>query len=349
MASALSARVQELKKIALALAQRFATNALEQVVTAATAGQVDLGKLASAGGSDPYGRFATWSEADKNVALFKRALAKSVSSGGGRLVIFVDELDRCMPSYAIELLNTARHLFDVQGVVIVLGVNRTELEHRVQTIYGQSCDAETYLRRFVDLAVGLGDPPVERIPGYVGGVFAAAELDNNQTSKELEPAVALFAQQSGASYRDIEQTAHHAAQIFSPAKEMPGWAWNRATIAMLLLRQIDRSLYEDFRAGRSGAFVAAKSLRSTIARTPDAGDARPRNLAQLEIMLLCLGDAHDFGSDEEADFTRRYQQAGLGDDSEATDCLQELAHLQTRLSGHGISLQGIADRIELVI
>ena len=349
LASALSSRVQELKKIALALAQRFATNALEQVVAAATAGQVDLGKLASAGGADPYGRFAAWSEADNNVALFKKALAKSLSSSGGRLVLLVDELDRCMPSYAIELLNTARHLFDVHGVVIVLGISRTELEHRVQTIYGQSCDAETYLRRFVDLAIGLGDPPAERIPGYVAGVFAAAELDNNQASQELEPAVALFAQQPGASYRDIEQTAHHAAQIFSPAKGMPGWAWNRATIAMLLLRQIDRSLYEDFRAGRSEALVAVKSLRSTIARTPGAADVRPRNLAQFEIMLLCLGEAHDFGSDEEADFTRQYQQAGLGDDSDASDCLKELAQLENRLSGHRISLQGIADRIELVI
>ena len=50
LASALSSRVQKLKKIAFALAQRFATNALEQVVAAATVGQVDLGKLASAGG-----------------------------------------------------------------------------------------------------------------------------------------------------------------------------------------------------------------------------------------------------------------------------------------------------------
>lgn len=349
LASALSARVQELKKIALALAQRFTMNALDQVVAAATAGQVDLGKLVSAGGGDPYGRFAAWSEADNNVASFKKALAKSVSSSGGRLVLLVDELDRCMPSYAIELLNTARHLFDVHGVVIVLGINRTELEHRVQTIYGQSCDAETYLRRFVDLAISLGDPPAERILGYVAGVFAAAELDDNQTSDELEPALALFAQQPGASYRDIEQTAHHAAQIFSPAKGMPGWAWNRATIAMLLLRQIDRTLYEDFRAGRSDAFVVVKSLRSTIAPTPGAADARPRDLTRLEIMLLCLGEAHDFGSDEEEDFTRKYRQAGLGDDSDADDCLRELAGFEKRLAGHRISLERIADRIELVI
>ena len=228
----------------------------------------------------PSDRFTAWSEAENQVANFKRALAELVNGGDGPLVVLVDELDRCLPSYAMELLNTARHLFAVPGVVIVLGINRVELEHRVQKVYGQSCDADAYLRRFVDLPISLGDPPAERIETYVASVFTAANLHNDQTSGELKPALALRAGQPGASMRDIEQTAHHAAQIFSPAKQMPGWAWNRATIAMLLLRQINRSIYEDLRAGRCDVFEAAKTLRSGLEPIFDALHPRAVRLGQ---------------------------------------------------------------------
>lgn len=348
LAAASSSDTESLKKIVLSMAGRVAFNTLGQVVGAATGGVLDLTSIAGANDDVPSDRFTAWSEAEDHVANFKRALAELVEGGDGPLVVLVDELDRCLPSYAMELLNTARHLFDVPGVVIVLGINRVELGHRVQKVYGQSCDADAYLRRFVDLPISLGDPPAERIDPYVAGVFAAARLYNDQTNKELQPALALRAGQPGASMRDIEQAAHHAAQIFSPAKKMPGWAWNRATIAMLLLRQINRSLYEDFRAGRCDVFEAAKTLRSGLEPVADALHPQQPSLAKMEVMLLCLGDAHDFGSDEETDFERRYVAAELGDQSSAAARLHELARLENRLSGHTLTLRGIADRIELI-
>ena len=42
------------------------------------------------------------------------------------LVVVIDELDRCRPSYAVELLETAKHLFAVDRVAFVLAVNRSE-------------------------------------------------------------------------------------------------------------------------------------------------------------------------------------------------------------------------------
>ena len=70
----------------------------------------------------------------------------------GPLIVIIDELDRCHPSYALELLATVRHLFNVDGVVkIVLAINRAELAHSVQSIYGPDFSADRYLRRFADL------------------------------------------------------------------------------------------------------------------------------------------------------------------------------------------------------
>lgn len=74
---------------------------------------------------------------------------------GAKLVIIVDELDRCRPDYALSLLETIKHFFAVDGVHFVLGVNLRELENSVRARYGAACDAETYLQKFITLRAAL--------------------------------------------------------------------------------------------------------------------------------------------------------------------------------------------------
>ena len=80
------------------------------------------------------------------------------SHGQHPLVVVIDELDRCRPSYAVELLKAAKHLFAVDGVVFVLALNRSELSHSIGALYGGKFDATGYLRRFIDVDFRLPDP-----------------------------------------------------------------------------------------------------------------------------------------------------------------------------------------------
>lgn len=72
--------------------------------------------------------------------------------GQGRLdypaFILIDELDRCRPSYAVEMLETIKHIFDIKGVVFVLATDTEQLQHASKVIYGLDFDAHTYLNRF---------------------------------------------------------------------------------------------------------------------------------------------------------------------------------------------------------
>ena len=86
------------------------------------------------------------------------AVALSADRNGRPLVVVVDELDRCRPSYAIELLETAKHLFAVDRVVFVLAVNRAQLAESVRALYGSGFNSEGYLRRFFDLDFRLPEP-----------------------------------------------------------------------------------------------------------------------------------------------------------------------------------------------
>ena len=66
------------------------------------------------------------------------------------LIFIIDELDRCRPTFAIELLERVKHIFDVPKVVFVFGINRDELCKSLESIYGE-IDATVYLRRFFDM------------------------------------------------------------------------------------------------------------------------------------------------------------------------------------------------------
>ena len=77
------------------------------------------------------------------------------------LVFIIDELDRCRPTFAIELLERVKHIFDVPDLVFVFGVNRAEICKSLQSVYGE-IDADLYLRRFFDIEFSL--PVTDAVP-----------------------------------------------------------------------------------------------------------------------------------------------------------------------------------------
>ncbi|MFM9433253.1 hypothetical protein ACFDR9_000288 [Janthinobacterium sp. CG_23.3] len=74
------------------------------------------------------------------------------------LFIFVDELDRCRPNYAIELLEGIKHLFGVPGIFFVVATNLKQLGESTKAIYGNEFDGHLYLKRFFDLEYSLPEP-----------------------------------------------------------------------------------------------------------------------------------------------------------------------------------------------
>lgn len=74
------------------------------------------------------------------------------------LVIFVDELDRCSPAYAVGFLERVKHFFDCPKVKFVFATNLRQLGATIQNFYGTNFDSTKYLHKFFDLTVEL--PPV---------------------------------------------------------------------------------------------------------------------------------------------------------------------------------------------
>ena len=103
-------------------------------------------------------------------------MAEAVFQENGHPLIFIiDELDRCRPTFAIELLEKVKHIFDVPNMVFVLGINRAELCKSLQSIYGE-IKADVYLRRFFDMEFILPEVGAEQFSRHLIRKFELTEF-----------------------------------------------------------------------------------------------------------------------------------------------------------------------------
>ena len=195
------------------------------------------------------------------------------------LVVMIDELDRCRPSYAVELLEVAKHLFSVDHIVFVLAVNRSELAHAIRALYGGGFDAKGYLRRFFDVDFVLPAPErnafiedrlnATRINDYFRQYQHMGEGIEFQTVRNL---LRGFLGTPDLSLRRIAQAIHRLGLVLASLQQNNLRAFPTTTVVALILRTIDADLYHRFVRGEISdlevvytvfARPEAKALRQT--------------------------------------------------------------------------------------
>ena len=94
----------------------------------------------------------------------------------GRLVVFVDDLDRCLPDRAVEALEAIKLFLDVPGCVFVLGVDRQVIERGIQVRYKDFddspigpilLDGARYLEKIIQIPFSLPPVKAEAMRGFV--------------------------------------------------------------------------------------------------------------------------------------------------------------------------------------
>lgn len=74
--------------------------------------------------------------------------------------IFIDELDRCRPTFAIELLERIKHFFDIDNCLFIIATDTQQLTHSVKAIYGAGFAADRYIKRFFDAEFTLDNSDI---------------------------------------------------------------------------------------------------------------------------------------------------------------------------------------------
>ena len=191
--------------------------------------------------------------------------ARVAKDTGHPLVFIVDELDRCRPTFAIELLERVKHIFDIPDVVFVFGINRDELCRSLQSIYG-NIDVDVYLRRFFDLEFTLPEVGTET---FCGHMFAKFQLDevflslsqdagsrvHSEEFRYIYTYISKLWARLGLSLRDIENCVRLVALLgrnLTPNQTM----YPELVGVLIPLKFANSVLYREFvRGDRTGSDV----------------------------------------------------------------------------------------------
>ena len=122
---------------------------------------------------------------------FKKSLsifAEDVIADGSKkspIVIFIDELDRCNPLYAIKLLENIKHIFNLDNFVFILSMDKTQLKHSIKAHYGDGLNTDGYLKKFIDIDLRL--PFIANIPylnNLLNNTFNIKSINNRNYSDD---------------------------------------------------------------------------------------------------------------------------------------------------------------------
>lgn len=108
---------------------------------------------------------------------------------GERIVVFIDDLDRCMPEISLKVLEALKLYLDIPGLIFVVGVDRQVVDQLVQghyERYGLSPDkSRYYLAKMFPVEVEVGPTDIQ-VEAYLGTLLSNNKQWNELSSKEQE-------------------------------------------------------------------------------------------------------------------------------------------------------------------
>lgn len=255
---------EKAKKLGASIAKR----AIPVTIKIATAGVLNLEEITEEALADFASDLAKEKieryEADKStIQNFKKQLSElvqEITKKGDEnkpLVFFIDELDRCRPTYAVELLERLKHLFNIEGIVFVLALDKEQIGHSLRSVYGTGMDVDGYLRRFIDRDYRLPEPLAEGFcnllfikfgfPSYFASRSGRdARYDREQLIKTFSRLASIF----GFSLRTQEQCFSQLSVVFRTTP--PDYNLYPILLSFLIaLKAANPKLYIAFTSGKT--------------------------------------------------------------------------------------------------
>ncbi len=199
---------------------KVGTKALIRVVTADVVNDKDLKKtiqeISDEAAEEYMSEFLNKPKEQRDiVANFRKALEElpaliappKKEEGQKPLVFIIDELDRCKPLFALQIIERIKHFMSVPNVHFVFGVHLEQLERSVQFAYGADIDATTYLQKFINVTVSNSDNHEKHVVKYLNFLETNLSLESKQETKSKQEIEFLkhVALEKGYSFRTLER------------------------------------------------------------------------------------------------------------------------------------------------
>ncbi|MCY4578225.1 MAG: P-loop NTPase fold protein [Chloroflexi bacterium] len=199
-------------------------------------------------------------------------LAKEVSRArnGRPIIVMIDELDRCRPTYAIELLENAKHIFNVNNVVFVLSMNQKQLAESVKAIYGPGFEAQLYLERFFDMSFNL--PYLDR-KNFIRNAIESTQIRGRLKAGYIEDVITAFFNDSTLNLRSIAKAILHLNLVVASLEDGERFEVEVAAL-LFMFRSISHDSYQRFLQGglsdeQTSSFLFSKLNSERLLNTPE--------------------------------------------------------------------------------
>lgn len=157
------------------------------------------------------------SQDKKDIKAFKESIRKAISEKGTKVVLVVDELDRCKPDYAVKALETIKHFFDIDGLLVILTTKLDFMDNICEAYYGHPrCDihmGEGYIQKFVQSKKILNPTSKEdylfMLNGFINKDNVPVRMPNYARVLEID---------SRQNINAIEDFSNNMADVFFSAK-----------------------------------------------------------------------------------------------------------------------------------
>lgn len=215
----------------------------------------------------------------ENIKKFKQEMGKLLQKDSHYqkpMFILVDELDRCRPNYAIELLESIKHIFDISGVYFIVATDSEQLKHSINAVYGNNFDGERYLKRFFNQEYVLAKPKNYELINFLFKKYAIAEtklftpfkVSGKEHDNKFVGITELFSEQIDLNARDLEQVIIVLNAIID--------SWNKDEeifldylIFLIMLRQKSNSLYLEYLDKRDSEIIF-KEIKADVISIEDS-------------------------------------------------------------------------------
>jgi len=326
----------------------------------ATAGALDLDKvteqaIAAFAESVAKEQIEKYESSKKAIQAFRdslQILATTISEEDPKpLVFIIDELDRCRPNYSIEVLEKAKHFFNVDNIVFVLGADKVQLGSSIKAIYGEGLNVNGYLRRFIDFDYFL--PPPEK-GKYIKVLFEKfgfrsyfSERTGRESQYEQGQALSMFEELFNIYKLTLREQEHCCSLLSLAIRTTPNnyKLFPLFLCYLIVLKVKDPDSYKQLLSEE----IQPKELLLLLKSAPGGEDLLSNNYGTALEAYIVTSKSYRHGYDEVATEYRSVAESDTADEEQKTRANRILSIINDFDFNGGIgSLGYLLKKIEVV-
>jgi hypothetical protein len=241
-------------------------------------------------------------------SMLGKAIGELSANGTRRIVIFIDDLDRCLPTNALDVLESMKLFFDVEGCVFVVGLDHKIAEKAVASKYrsiasvaeekGADPDisGSDYVKKLFQVPFTLPPITADQLKGYLDSIERNGGFDPAQLQDFKDHVRPHFEQSQGTDKLNLREIKR-LINLYTTQLKILSRRLDRAldpNVVLALLCMNSRSDWEPFYAQLAAdPRYFQETLRDvvTAARQPDLVLAGTRYVLPVDLAEYLGGQA----------------------------------------------------------